>query len=82
MSLLLGIEQYLEIIATNKSILKKSMSSKFTDFEDAIQYFSALQLPKTIIICTRNLKDFKKSELPVLSPETAVKFIFQNLGES
>lgn len=40
---------------------------RFIDFEDAIQYFTAQQSGCSIII-TRNLKDFKKSDLPVMSP--------------
>jgi len=43
----------------------------FTDFEDALQYFSAIENNQDNII-TRNLKDFKKSKIPVL---TARQFI-------
>jgi hypothetical protein len=41
------------------------------DFEDAIQYYSALENDLDIIL-TRNLKDYKKSQLPVM---TAIQFI-------
>lgn len=43
----------------------------FTDFEDALQYFSALENHQEVII-TRNLKDFKHSALPTM---TAKQFI-------
>ena len=43
----------------------------FTDFEDGLQYFSAIENNQDILI-TRNLKDFKKSKLPVM---TAKQFI-------
>jgi predicted nucleic acid-binding protein len=43
----------------------------FTDFEDALQYFSAIENNQDNII-TRNLKDFKKSKIPVM---TARQFI-------
>ncbi len=43
----------------------------FPDFEDAIQYFTAIENQQDIII-TRNLKDFKHSKLPVM---TARQFI-------
>jgi predicted nucleic acid-binding protein len=39
----------------------------FEDFEDGIQYYTALGSVSHAIV-TRNQKDFKKSELPVLSP--------------
>ena len=43
----------------------------FLDFEDGLQYFTALENVLYLII-TRNLKDFKKSKLPVM---TARQFI-------
>ena len=43
----------------------------FLDFEDGLQYFTALENGQDLII-TRNLKDFKKSKLPVM---TARQFI-------
>ena len=43
----------------------------FPDFEDGLQYFTALELEQDIII-TRNLKDFKTSKLPTM---TAKQFI-------
>jgi len=38
------------------------------DFEDGIQYYSALESKATTIV-TRNLKDFKHSIIPVMSPK-------------
>ena len=43
----------------------------FSDFEDALQYFTALENGKEMII-TRNLKDFKDSKIPIF---TAKQFI-------
>ncbi len=43
----------------------------FSDFEDALQYFTALENGKEMII-TRNLKDFKNSKIPTF---TAKQFI-------
>lgn len=43
----------------------------FSDFEDGIQYFTALENEKDFII-TRNLKDFKASKIPTF---TAKQFI-------
>lgn len=48
-------------------IIEKSLNSGFKDFEDAVQYYSALKANcKTII--TRDAKGFLKSDLPVMSP--------------
>lgn len=38
----------------------------FSDFEDGLQYFTAIENNQDIII-TRNLKDFKNSKLPVMT---------------
>lgn len=38
----------------------------FSDFEDGLQYFTAIQNGQDIII-TRNLNDFKNSKLPVIT---------------
>ena len=57
-----------EICELDEVIIEKGLNSDFSDFEDSLQYFSALQTECDIII-TRNGKDFKKSEIPVMSPE-------------
>ena len=46
--------------------------SVFPDFEDALQYHSALKAGATVII-TRNKKDFRFSSLPVYTPEEYLK---------
>lgn len=43
-----------------------AMSSNFTDFEDALQYFAAMESKSNFII-TGNKKDFKRATIPVLS---------------
>lgn len=49
-------------------IIDKGLSSKFSDFEDALQYYCAIKTDCDILI-TRNEKDFKESEIPVLTPD-------------
>jgi predicted nucleic acid-binding protein len=49
-------------------IIEKGLNSNFLDFEDSLQYFSALRTECDIII-TRNGKDFKKSQLPIMTPD-------------
>lgn len=77
LSLISEIEGYVGVQETNRIIIQKAIKSGFNDFEDAIQYFSAVQLGEIDIIATRDLKGFKKSELPVLSPETTVKILMK-----
>ena len=57
-------------------ILEKGLSSKFSEFEDALQYHCALMMNCDIVI-TRNGKDFKGSVIPVLSPDEFLIFYEQ-----
>jgi len=54
------------VLPMDDKIIDLSLDSDFKDFEDAIQYNSALENNLNLII-TRNLKDFKQSVLPVLT---------------
>jgi len=56
-----------EVSNIDEIVIDKSLISNFNDFEDAVQYFSALH-HKSEIILTRNKKDFKNSEIPVMTP--------------
>ncbi|OXG07768.1 putative nucleic acid-binding protein [Flavobacterium araucananum] len=56
-----------DVSTIDEIVIDKSLISKFDDFEDAVQYFSALH-HKCEFIITRNKKDFKNSEIPVLTP--------------
>jgi predicted nucleic acid-binding protein len=47
--------------------IDKSLFSQFNDFEDAVQYHSAFHHNCDIFI-TRNKKDFKNSEIPLMTP--------------
>jgi predicted nucleic acid-binding protein len=62
-----------EIVNMDKNAVMNALNSDFKDFEDALQNFSAIENGEIKIILTRNLKDFKKSELAILTPETYLK---------
>ncbi|MEY4661287.1 MAG: hypothetical protein RLZZ42_1239 [Bacteroidota bacterium] len=49
----------------DKSI-ELALAADFTDFEDGLQYFTALNNGTDVII-TRNKKDFKQSIIPVMT---------------
>jgi predicted nucleic acid-binding protein len=69
LKLLNSIFEMTEVINLSKPIIQSSLTSDFKDFEDALQYFSALSNPKIQCIITRNTKDFKLSGLPVMTPD-------------
>ena len=57
-----------EICELDTLIIEKGLNSDFSDFEDSLQYYSALRKECDIII-TRNGKDFTKSQIPVMTPD-------------
>jgi predicted nucleic acid-binding protein len=59
----------LEIIPADRLSLIGALSSKITDYEDAIQLQCAIKILGIDGIITRDLKDFKESTIPVYSPE-------------
>lgn len=63
----------IEITKMDKEVVLDALNSEFKDFEDALQNFSAVQHGKINIILTRNIKDFKKSDVAVLTPEIYLK---------
>ena len=69
------LEQFRKLITIvrmtemNHDVVTAALGSSFTDFEEALQNFSALQQSGIGIILTRNTKDYKNSSLIVLSPE-------------
>jgi len=50
------------------NVAKSALKSSFKDFEDAMQYFSAVSEGCDVII-TRNKKDFLESKIQVLEPQ-------------
>lgn len=48
-------------------VVDDALASSFIDYEDALQYYSALNKNVDAII-TRNVKDFVCSKIPVLTP--------------
>ena len=57
-----------EVCEVNEETIDKALNSSFKDFEDAVQYFCALQSNCSIII-TRNGNDFKHSTIPIMTAE-------------
>ena len=57
--------------------IESSIKSEFSDFEDAMQYFSALRENIDYII-TRNKKDFSASGIPVFEPQEFVDYLLED----
>lgn len=50
------------------SVVRQALDSGFTDFEDALQHYSAMTVDAECIV-TRNKKDFSSSEIPIYELE-------------
>ena len=66
-NLLANFRQLSRVATTNERVIDDSIAANFSDFEDAVQYYTALKAKADVII-TRNEKDFKSSKIPVMTP--------------
>jgi len=64
--LLANLRQLVRVSAVDERVVDDAMLSGFEDFEDALQYYSALKAKANFII-SRNGKDFALSKIPVMS---------------
>lgn len=69
--LLAQFKTLVSVLSVDSKTIDLAIASDFADFEDAIQYHCALenQIPTLV---TRNIKDYKKSTIMVLTPETFI----------
>jgi len=63
---------FLIIVPIDVNTLKRGFKSKHKDFEDALQIISATTIENIDCIVTRNIKDFKDSEILVLPPDELI----------
>jgi predicted nucleic acid-binding protein len=71
-NILIKFKVLVEVAKLDDKIIELALASDFTDFEDAIQYYTAVENGVDIII-TRNLKDFKLSKIPVLTAKEYIR---------
>jgi predicted nucleic acid-binding protein len=58
----------LEVLSIDKKAVILALNSEFKDFEDALQNYTAKVDGKIEVIITRNVKDYKKSDIAVFNP--------------
>lgn len=69
---LAGIRNICHVCDSGEKEIDLALVSKMKDFEDAFQYFTALNNTAQVII-TRNPKDFANAQLPIMSAEEYLK---------
>ncbi|MBK9109489.1 MAG: PIN domain-containing protein [Saprospiraceae bacterium] len=72
-SKLVQLSQIVEIMNVTKESILYSLHSSFKDFEDSIQHETAKSDTQIKLLITRNIKDYRKSNLSILSPEDYLK---------
>jgi len=68
-----SLSKLLTVLKVDDQNIRDAIESGFPDFEDSIQHFCAIGCKKVEVIITRNTKDFKKSNLPVMTPGDFLK---------
>lgn len=66
-SKLIEFRPLLHVANTDERILDQALASEFNDFEDALQHYCALA-QRVDVFVTRNVKDYRKARLPVMTP--------------
>jgi predicted nucleic acid-binding protein len=61
------LREVLDVLPTDKDVLDTAIGSSFTDFEDAVQYYTAVCGNADVVI-TRNVDDFIQTSVPVMTP--------------
>ena len=56
------------VAAVDEKGIDLSLASTFRDFEDAVQYYSALHVKADCLI-TRNKADYRTDRIPIMTPE-------------
>jgi predicted nucleic acid-binding protein len=64
----------IQIADVGAKVIDLALSSDFEDFEDAVQYYSALETNCDIII-TRNKKHYNASLIPVFTPKEFLRYL-------
>jgi predicted nucleic acid-binding protein len=60
------------VLLMNRQVVFQALNSGFKDFEDALQHGSAILDGTIEAIVTRNTRDYKLSEIAVLTPENFI----------
>ena len=69
---LLELSRFIGVAPTTTESLRIAGGLEMADFEDALQVAAALAC-RAEVIATRNLKDYKRSPVPALSPEAVTE---------
>ena len=64
----------MDVLPVDEKIIDLALASGFRDFEVAIQYYVSIE-NKIQYLLTRNVKDYKKAEIKIITPEQYLKLL-------
>jgi predicted nucleic acid-binding protein len=70
--LLRTLKSLVRVLPVTDRIIDLALSSRFKDFEDAIQYYTALEGGIRVLV-TRNVRDYSNAEITVCTAEEFLK---------
>ncbi len=62
----------LGVVNVDEKIVDLALNSRFSDFEDGLQYFTAREHGISILL-TRNIRDYRETDIIIQTPEEFVK---------
>ncbi|MFT4093556.1 MAG: PIN domain-containing protein [Niabella sp.] len=68
-----ALTEMTEIIGTTKIEIIQALKNDFSDYEDSVQYSSALTVKGLDAIITRNIKDYRNASIAVMTPLNFLK---------
>lgn len=63
----------LRVLPIDEEIIDRALASSFSDFEDAIQYYTAVAHDMSALV-TRNRKHYRDAKIPILDAEECIRF--------
>lgn len=66
---------FVDVVDINQKTFQQALTSGFKDFEDALHYFSALEVKGLDAIITRDKRGFKGSKISVLTPKEFLELV-------
>ncbi len=73
--LLKELSKLVQTVDLDGELIQEAYDLKFNDLEDAIQELSARSVKGVLALVTRNTKDFKNSQLPIMNAELALALV-------
>ena len=67
-----------QILPLNSKVIDLALIDEtFSDYEDGLQYFTAIEHQQDVIV-TRNLKDYKNASITVMTPRQFVEYFLNS----